>query len=129
MTSTRDTLARTVHPQPWSPPRYQIWGPLLVACGGHHLRPVQTCSFEDTPPPTNTDIWWPKLMQFASRWYASYWNFSCLEMNYIINNHFRQLSSTKLATKFNYLQLLVICMGKPVFKLSRNRKFSSFLTI
>ena len=29
-------------------------GPLLMTSGGHHWRPVQTCSLED--PPTGTDI-------------------------------------------------------------------------
>ena len=47
------------------PPNPALWtskmagpGPLLVTSGGHHWRPVQTCSLED-PPPTSTDNWWP----------------------------------------------------------------------
>ena len=38
-----------------------VQGPpsLLVTSGGHHLRPVQTCSLQDPPPlPTGADIWW-----------------------------------------------------------------------
>ena len=47
-------------PLPWTsdlgtypPLRNQTWGspPLLVTSGGHHWRPVQTCSFGDNPPP------------------------------------------------------------------------------
>ena len=35
-------------PQPW-PPRHQTWDTLLKTSGGHHWRPIQTCSFEDPP--------------------------------------------------------------------------------
>ena len=38
-----------------TPPRYQTLGPiplpLLLTFGGHHYRPVQTCSLEDLPSP------------------------------------------------------------------------------
>ena len=30
---------------------------LLMASGGQHWKPVETCSLEDHPP-TGTDIWW-----------------------------------------------------------------------
>ena len=52
-------------PSPWTSdlgtplPQHPIWNPrltpLLVTYGDHHCRPVQTCSFEDTPW---FDIWW-----------------------------------------------------------------------
>ena len=32
--------------------------PLLVTYGGHHWRPVQTCSLQDCSP-TSAFIWWP----------------------------------------------------------------------
>ena len=50
--------------------------PLLVTSGGHHWRPVQTCSLEFTVRmPHCTDIWWSlKHVWLASRWYACYWN-------------------------------------------------------
>ena len=41
---------------------------LLVTSGGHHLRPVQTCSLQD--PVTGADIWWP----LKHVWYTPYWN-------------------------------------------------------
>ena len=36
-----------------SPPQTSDLGtyPLLLISGGHHCRPVQTCSLEDLPPP------------------------------------------------------------------------------
>ena len=72
------------------PPRYQIWGPVVLTSGGHHLRPVQTCSFEDTPL-------LPILTSGGqSGWYASYWN------AFLFGNelyHQQSLSSTKLAIK------------------------------
>ena len=49
----------------------------LVTSGGHHWRPVQTCSLGLTAqtPSTGTDIWWPpKHILLASGRYASYWN-------------------------------------------------------
>ena len=48
---------------------------LLLASGGHHWKPVQTCSLEDLPL-TGTDTLWqpPKHVQLASGQYASYWN-------------------------------------------------------
>ena len=68
-------------------PRYQTWvvitgnmGPtsLLLTSGGHHWRPVQTCSLEDQPPlhPSGTGLYWwpPKRVWLASGQYASYWN-------------------------------------------------------
>ena len=33
--------------EPTLPPQ-----PLLLTSGGHHWKPVQTCSLEDLPPPT-----------------------------------------------------------------------------
>ena len=33
----------------WWCPR-EGWGPTLLTSGGHHLKPVQTCSLEDLPP-------------------------------------------------------------------------------
>ena len=50
--------------------------PLLVTSCGDHLRPVQTCSFED-PLPGSDIWWWPlklKYIRFPDKWYASYWN-------------------------------------------------------
>ena len=29
------------------PPGHQTWDPLLLTSGGHHWRPVKTCSFRD----------------------------------------------------------------------------------
>ena len=68
-----------------TPPRHQTWEPLsppppdirhgrpigpsppLVTPGGNHWRPVQTCSLEGIPSPTDTDIWWPsKHIQLPS---------------------------------------------------------------
>ena len=62
----------------WIPPpspRHGTWiSYLLLTSGGHHWRPVQTCSLEYLPP-TSTDTYWqpPKHMQLASSQYASYW--------------------------------------------------------
>ena len=48
------------HMVEYPPPRHQTWGPICppsyplppaTASGGHHWRPVQTCSLEDLPPP------------------------------------------------------------------------------
>ena len=51
---------------------------LLVTSGGHHWRPVQTCSLDLTvqaPLPHVTDIWWPlKHVWLVSRRYAFCWN-------------------------------------------------------
>ena len=66
--------------QTWDPsPRHQTsdphhgqqaWDPqpvhYLVTSGGHHWKPVQTCSFEDPPAPPGSEIWWPKRVQLAS---------------------------------------------------------------
>ena len=62
----------TLAPTPWtpdiSPPALAPW-----TCGGHHCRPVQTCSFGN-PLPTSVDIWWLKHVRFPSGRYASDWN-------------------------------------------------------
>ena len=68
VTITHNALDLTIE----VPHRHQIWDPMLVTSGGHHWKPVQTCSFED-PTPISTDIWWLKHTQLASGWYASYW--------------------------------------------------------
>ena len=48
-------LPLTLAPPPdMGMPLALVLGPLLVTSGGHHWRPVQTCSFEDTPPPVLT---------------------------------------------------------------------------
>ena len=71
------------------PPGHQTLGPLLVASGGDHWRPVQTCSFRD---PLQSDIWWwplkRKHVRFPSGLYPSHWNafllskfFSSIQMN------------------------------------------------
>ena len=60
---------------PWPGPahRHQTQLPLLLTSGGHHWRPIQTCSFDD---PCGIDIWWwpMKHVRFASGRYAFYWN-------------------------------------------------------
>ena len=38
-------------PQPCPSWIYQTWIPQIGTSGGHHLRPAQTCSFEDPPCP------------------------------------------------------------------------------
>ena len=43
--------------------------PLLLTSGGHHWRPVQTCSLKDLPPPVRTPSGGHR-----SGWYASYLN-------------------------------------------------------
>ena len=59
-------------PTPWtsdiSPPALVPW-----TCGGHHWRPVQTCSFGN-PLSTSGHIWWLKHVRFPSGRYASEWN-------------------------------------------------------
>ena len=53
-------------------PGHLLHPPLLLTSGGHHWRPVQTCSLEDlTPPPTQV------LITSGGHWsgrYTSYWN-------------------------------------------------------
>ena len=70
-------------PRTWSQSRPDMGhvdppSPLLVTSGGHHWRPVQTCSLDLTvqgASPITTDIWWPpKHIQLANGQYASYWN-------------------------------------------------------
>ena len=84
-------------PRPFSPrhetwvptwikrPQHGTWVPtpfpsyLLVTSGDHHWRPVQTCSLQDPPSPTGTDIWWWPLKQvrLASGLYAPTGILSC----------------------------------------------------
>ena len=48
-------------------------GLLLVTSGGHHWRPVQTCSLRT--PSTGTDVWWPlKYVQLTNGRHVSYKN-------------------------------------------------------
>ena len=63
------------HP-PWIPDMGLPHSPLRLTSGGQHWRLVQTCSLEDLPSPTGTDIqWWPpKCVQLASGQYTCYWN-------------------------------------------------------
>ena len=60
-------------PSPWIPD--MDLPPQLLTSGGHHWRPVQTCSLEDSPPQL--------VLTFgggnrSGRYYASYWNASLL---------------------------------------------------
>ena len=55
------------------------WYPLALAqppvlSGGHHWRPVQTCSFQDPHPPVLTSCGYCSTMIGANGWYGSYWN-------------------------------------------------------
>ena len=66
---THDTLDLTVqcHPQSKAPPpASDNWWPSLETCSNLFTW--------ETPSPTTTDIWWPKHVWLASRWYVSYWN-------------------------------------------------------
>ena len=75
-TSTWNPPALVAHPDiRYGTPHHGPAQHLLVTSDGHHWRPVQTCSFEDPPPPpTGTDVWLLKHIPLARTRYASCWN-------------------------------------------------------
>ena len=78
-------------PQPWPLDmglhiKPQATGPLLVTSGGHHWRPLQTCSLEDPLPSVLTSSG-EGCTVGASRLHASYWNAFLLELLLVFIDH------------------------------------------
>ena len=77
-----DIIVQLPPPIPWAsdlgPPKTSDLDPpspsplLLVTSSGHHWRPVQTCSFGNTPPPKQHLV--VATCMVYKRWYISCWN-------------------------------------------------------
>ena len=92
VTITHDALDLTVHPPTDMGPHSTGTSP-AVTSGGHHWRPVQTCSLQNLPPPvlTSGDYW---SMYVWRKWAVSIL-VECFLVKHVFKIH------TKLSTTYN----------------------------